>query len=63
MTAVWYIFLALHYLYLLDICSGFFSVQVIDDALHRLGLRIIRWRSEEMKSMHDYPEWVHNLFF
>ncbi|KAA1089204.1 hypothetical protein PGT21_010161 [Puccinia graminis f. sp. tritici] len=36
--------------------SGFFSVQVIDDALHRLGLRIIRWRSEEMKSMHDYPE-------
>ncbi|WAQ90430.1 hypothetical protein PtA15_12A419 [Puccinia triticina] len=36
--------------------SGFFSVQVIDDALHRLGLRIIRWRSEEMKPMHDYPE-------
>ncbi|POW17528.1 hypothetical protein PSTT_00441 [Puccinia striiformis] len=36
--------------------SGFFSVQVIDDALHRLGLRIISWRSEEMKPMHDYPE-------
>ncbi|POW20614.1 hypothetical protein PSHT_03310 [Puccinia striiformis] len=32
------------------------SVQVIDDALHRLGLRIISWRSEEMKPMHDYPE-------
>lgn len=36
--------------------SGFFSVQVIDHALHRLGLRIISWRSEEMKAMHDYPE-------
>lgn len=36
--------------------SGFFSVQVIDRALHRLGLRIISWRSEEMKAMHDYPE-------
>ncbi|PLW05145.1 hypothetical protein PCANC_03005 [Puccinia coronata f. sp. avenae] len=36
--------------------SGFFSVQVIDHALHRLGLRIISWRSEEMRPMHDYPE-------
>ncbi|MBW0542355.1 hypothetical protein O181_082070 [Austropuccinia psidii MF-1] len=36
--------------------SGFFSVQVIDDALHQLGLRLIRWRSEEMLPFHDYPE-------
>ncbi|KAI8452378.1 Josephin-domain-containing protein [Phakopsora pachyrhizi] len=36
--------------------SGFFSVQVIDDALNQLGLRIVRWRSEEMTPLHDYPE-------
>ncbi|EGG07479.1 uncharacterized protein MELLADRAFT_71695 [Melampsora larici-populina 98AG31] len=36
--------------------SGFFSVQVIDDALHQLGLRLVRWQSDEMKPMHAYPE-------
>ncbi|KAG0151206.1 hypothetical protein CROQUDRAFT_37049 [Cronartium quercuum f. sp. fusiforme G11] len=36
--------------------SGFFSVQVIDDALHQLGLRLARWKSDEMRPMHAYPE-------
>lgn len=36
--------------------SGFFSVQVIDVALHQLGLRLVRWNSDEMKPRRAYPE-------
>ncbi|GAA6003713.1 josephin domain-containing protein [Rhodotorula paludigena] len=36
--------------------SGFFSVQVMEEALKLFGLRLIRWGSKEMASVHDSPE-------
>lgn len=36
--------------------SGFFSVEVLDKSLHVLGLRLVRWKSQEMKHARDNPE-------
>ncbi|KAF7315642.1 Josephin domain-containing protein [Mycena indigotica] len=36
--------------------SGFFSVQVLENALNVWGIRLARWRSEEMRPFHDHPE-------
>ncbi|KAJ7783200.1 Josephin-domain-containing protein [Mycena metata] len=36
--------------------SGFFSVQVLDNALKVWGLDLSRWRGEEMRPFHDHPE-------
>lgn len=36
--------------------SGFFSLQVMENALQVLGLRLVRWKSQEMKDSHDHPE-------
>ncbi|KAJ7045538.1 Josephin-domain-containing protein [Mycena alexandri] len=36
--------------------SGFFSVQVLDNALKVWGLNLSRWRGEEMRPFHDHPE-------
>ncbi|GAA5999854.1 hypothetical protein JCM10207_005937 [Rhodosporidiobolus poonsookiae] len=36
--------------------SGFFSVQVMEEALKVLGLRLVRWGSKEMASVHNKPE-------
>ncbi|KAJ7287502.1 Josephin-domain-containing protein [Mycena rebaudengoi] len=36
--------------------SGFFSVQVLDNALKVWGLNLTRWRGEEMRPFHDHPE-------
>ncbi|GAA5897955.1 hypothetical protein JCM8208_003201 [Rhodotorula glutinis] len=36
--------------------SGFFSVQVMEDALKVLGLSLVRWGSKEMAHMHNHPE-------
>lgn len=38
--------------------SGFFSVQVMDEALQNFGLQLVRWRSEMMRPMQDAPEWA-----
>ncbi|KAF8070468.1 Josephin-domain-containing protein [Lyophyllum atratum] len=35
--------------------SGFFSVQVLDNALKVWGLNLTRWRGEEMRPYHDHP--------
>lgn len=36
--------------------SGFFSVQVMDEALKSFDLQLVRWRSQEMQSLHSNPE-------
>ncbi|KAJ7770222.1 Josephin-domain-containing protein, partial [Mycena maculata] len=36
--------------------SGFFSVQVLDNALKVWGLNLSRWRGEDMRPFHDHPE-------
>ncbi|KAJ7703173.1 Josephin-domain-containing protein [Mycena rosella] len=36
--------------------SGFFSVQVLDNALKVWGLDLSRWQAEEMRPFHDHPE-------
>ncbi|KAJ7901851.1 Josephin-domain-containing protein [Mycena olivaceomarginata] len=36
--------------------SGFFSVQVLDNALRVWGLNLSRWRGEEMRPFHNHPE-------
>ncbi|KAJ6499279.1 Josephin-domain-containing protein [Mycena sanguinolenta] len=36
--------------------TGFFSVQVLDNALKVFGLNLSRWRGEEMRPFHDHPE-------
>ncbi|ORY84137.1 Josephin-domain-containing protein [Leucosporidium creatinivorum] len=36
--------------------SGFFSVEVLSKALEVLGLRLVRWKSQEMKYARDHPE-------
>ncbi|KAJ7924836.1 Josephin-domain-containing protein [Mycena leptocephala] len=36
--------------------SGFFSVQVLDNALKVWGFNLSRWRGEEMRPFHDHPE-------
>ncbi|KAK4703796.1 Ataxin-3, partial [Phenoliferia sp. Uapishka_3] len=36
--------------------SGFFSIMVMEEALKVLGLRLVRWKSEEMKGFHENPE-------
>ncbi|KAJ6593923.1 Josephin-domain-containing protein [Mycena capillaripes] len=36
--------------------SGFFSVQVLDNALKVWGLNLSRWRGEEMRPFHGHPE-------
>ncbi|KAG0662144.1 hypothetical protein C6P46_003537 [Rhodotorula mucilaginosa] len=38
--------------------SGFFSVQVMENALKVWGLRLVRWGSKEMQQVHDRPELV-----
>ncbi|GAA5984119.1 hypothetical protein JCM10908_006058 [Rhodotorula pacifica] len=38
--------------------SGFFSVQVMENALKVWGLRLVRWGSKEMQHVHDRPELV-----
>ncbi|GAA6022860.1 hypothetical protein JCM11491_007021 [Sporobolomyces phaffii] len=38
--------------------SGFFSVQVAEKALEVLGLRLIRWGSEELSQVHNNPEQI-----
>lgn len=35
--------------------TGFFSVQVLEEALKVWGLRLVRWRSEEMLAFQDRP--------
>ncbi|GLB37430.1 putative josephin [Lyophyllum shimeji] len=35
--------------------SGFFSVQVLENALKVWGLNLTRWRGEEMRPYHDHP--------
>ncbi|KAG8816042.1 hypothetical protein FRC17_000492, partial [Serendipita sp. 399] len=35
--------------------TGFFSIQVLEQALQVWGLTLIRWRSEEMKEYQDSP--------
>ncbi|TFK21961.1 Josephin-domain-containing protein [Coprinopsis marcescibilis] len=35
--------------------TGFFSVQVLENALKVWGLNLVRWRSEEMRPHHDAP--------
>ncbi|KAG8213948.1 Josephin-domain-containing protein [Butyriboletus roseoflavus] len=35
--------------------TGFFSVQVLENALHVWGLSLVRWRSEAMKPHHSHP--------
>ncbi|EJD52776.1 Josephin-domain-containing protein [Auricularia subglabra TFB-10046 SS5] len=35
--------------------TGFFSVQVLEEALKVWGLRLVRWRSEEMIAFQDRP--------
>ncbi|RDB25080.1 Ataxin-3 [Hypsizygus marmoreus] len=35
--------------------TGFFSVQVLDNALKVWGLNLTRWRSEEMRPYNDHP--------
>lgn len=36
--------------------TGYFSVMVIEEALKVLGLRLVRWKSSEMRAVHDKPE-------
>lgn len=36
--------------------SGFFSVQVMDEALKSFDLQLVRWRSQGMQSLHSNPE-------
>ncbi|KAJ7462332.1 Josephin-domain-containing protein [Mycena galericulata] len=36
--------------------SGFFSVQVLDNALKVWGLNLSRWQGEEMRPFHDHPD-------
>ncbi|GAA5921676.1 hypothetical protein JCM3775_001761 [Rhodotorula graminis] len=36
--------------------SGFFSVQVMEEALKVLGLSLVRWGSKEMVHVHNHPE-------
>ncbi|KAK7057172.1 Josephin domain-containing protein [Favolaschia claudopus] len=36
--------------------SGFFSVQVLENALDVWGLKLSRWRGEEMRPYRDHPE-------
>ncbi|GAA5833237.1 hypothetical protein JCM9279_001464 [Rhodotorula babjevae] len=36
--------------------SGFFSVQVMEEALKVLGLSLVRWGSKELAHMHNHPE-------
>ncbi|KAJ3899682.1 Josephin-domain-containing protein [Lentinula edodes] len=36
--------------------TGFFSVQVLENALDVWGLSLLRWRSEQMRPYQDYPE-------
>lgn len=43
--------------------SGFFSLAVMERALGNFGLRLVRWRSEEMRAEHDRPESVLTSFF
>ncbi|GAA5950516.1 hypothetical protein JCM3765_000515 [Sporobolomyces pararoseus] len=38
--------------------SGFFSVQVAEKALEVLGLRLVRWGSEELIHVHSNPEQI-----
>ncbi|GAA5979690.1 hypothetical protein JCM5350_003815 [Sporobolomyces pararoseus] len=38
--------------------SGFFSVQVAEKALEVLGLRLVRWGSEELAHVHSNPEQI-----
>ncbi|GAA5870782.1 hypothetical protein JCM3774_001676 [Rhodotorula dairenensis] len=38
--------------------SGFFSVQVMEEALKVWGLRLVRWGSKEMQPIHNRPELV-----
>ncbi|KAK2463260.1 hypothetical protein APHAL10511_004915 [Amanita phalloides] len=41
--------------------SGFFSIQVMENALKVWGLNLVRWRSEEMSSYQDRP-YIHLAF-
>lgn len=36
--------------------SGFFSVGVIEKALQVVGLRLVRWESQDMQPYHNNPE-------
>jgi len=36
--------------------TGFFSVQVLENALHVWGLSLVRWRSEAMQPYQDRPQ-------
>jgi hypothetical protein len=36
--------------------SGFFSSQVMDEALKPFSLQLVRWRSERMRPLHSAPE-------
>ncbi|GAA5907034.1 hypothetical protein JCM5296_006573 [Sporobolomyces johnsonii] len=38
--------------------SGFFSIQVMEEALKVFGLRLVRWGSKEMASVHNNPECI-----
>ncbi|GAA5913628.1 josephin domain-containing protein [Sporobolomyces salmoneus] len=43
--------------------SGFFSVQVAEKALEVLGLRLVRWGSEELAHVHNKPEQIEAFLF
>ncbi|KAG8864565.1 hypothetical protein FRB96_005068 [Tulasnella sp. 330] len=36
--------------------AGFFSIQVLDDAVKVFGLKLVRWRGEEMRPFQAQPE-------
>jgi Josephin len=38
--------------------TGFFSSQVIDQALNTLDLKLVHWKSREMRPFRDRPESV-----
>lgn len=43
--------------------SGFFSVQVMDEALKSFDLQLVRWRSQDMQSLHSAPEKMESFVF
>lgn len=43
--------------------SGFFSVQVMDEALKAFDLQLVRWRSQSMQSLHGSPEKMEAFVF
>ncbi|TCD65115.1 hypothetical protein EIP91_003089 [Steccherinum ochraceum] len=36
--------------------TGYFSIQVLQRALERFGLKLTQWRSQDMRQYHDHPQ-------